>query len=214
MRRRDGERGGARPERGDGPRGVRCFVAVLLPEAVRQRIDEAATALRAREVPVSWVRAENLHVTLRFLGAVDEATLGRARESLAEAAAEVAPFRLAVGGFGGFPSADTPRVLWVGIAEGGEALIALHARLERALAGRGIPHDARAFHPHVTLGRARAPRGATGLGDLLTGAGAALGETRVEAVHLMRSDLHPAGSRYGVLAQETLAGPPGPLAKR
>jgi 2'-5' RNA ligase len=95
------------------------------------------------------------------------------------------------------------------VTEGGAPLTALHAGLEAALAERGIPPEGRAFHPHVTLGRARQARGATGLGDLLTGAGEALGETRVEAVHLMRSDLDPAGARYDVLAREALGRPSG-----
>jgi 2'-5' RNA ligase len=192
-------------------------VAVLLPETLRGRIDRAAAELRRHGGAVSWVRTENLHVTLRFLGSVDEATLGRVREAMAEAAAGVAPFSLAVGGFGGFPSARAPRVVWVGLAGETESLVRLHAELEAALERRGISREGRAFHPHVTLGRARDPRGAAGLagvlgatavGDEALGApgDARLGETRVDAVHLMRSDLHPDGARYSVLAREGLAG--------
>jgi len=201
-----GGRGGGRGER-EGPRGVRSFVAVLLPEAVRLRVDEAAAALRERARGVSWVRAENLHVTLRFLGSVDEATLGQVRDALAGAAAEVPPFRLALAGFGGFPSAQAPRVIWAGVSEGAESLVALHARLEAALGRRGLPPEGRAFHAHVTLGRAREPRGVPGIAGLLEAAREPLGEMRVEAVHLMRSDLDPGGARYSVLAREPLAGP-------
>jgi 2'-5' RNA ligase len=190
-------------------RGIRSFVAVLLPEAVRARVDEAAAELRRRAGAVSWVRAENFHVTLRFLGSVDEATLGRAREALAEAASGLAPFRLALSGFGGFPTAHAPRVIWVGLTAGAEPLVELHARLEAALGRCGIPPEGRGFHPHVTLGRSREPRGASGIGELLDGTGEPLGETRVEAVHLMRSDLNPEGARYGVLAREALGGRSG-----
>lgn len=179
---------------------------MLLPDAVRARVDEAAGELRRRGGAVSWVRAENLHVTLRFLGSLAEAALGPVREALAEAAREVPPFRLAVGGFGGFPTAWAPRVIWVGVTAGAEPLGALHARLEAGLARHGIPPEGRAFHPHVTLGRAREPRGAPGLAELLTAEGEPLGEVAVDAVHLMRSDLHPGGAQYGVLAREPLAG--------
>jgi RNA 2',3'-cyclic 3'-phosphodiesterase len=179
-------------------------VAVLLPDALRARIDEAAAALRRRGGAVSWVRVENFHVTLRFLGAIDEATVGGVREALAEAAGGVAPFRLALGGFGGFPSARAPRVIWVGATAGAEPLVALHARMEAALGRRGIPPEGRAFHPHVTLGRAREPRGAVELAELLDGAPEPLGEIEVDAVHLMRSELSPSGSRYSVLAREPL----------
>ncbi len=186
---------------------MRSFVAVLLPEELRARVYEAATKLRQTTSAVSWVRAENLHLTLRFLGSIDEAMLGRAREALAEAAVETAPFRVTLGEFGAFPATRAPRVLWVGVAAGADALAALHARVEGALARRGIPPEERPFHAHATLGRARDPRGVAGLGDAL-GAAEPLGETWVDAVYLMRSDLHPEGARYSVLAREPLAAGP------
>jgi RNA 2',3'-cyclic 3'-phosphodiesterase len=195
MRRGEAEREG---------RGIRSFIAVLLPEPLKARLDEAAEPLRQRGPAVSWVRAENLHVTLRFLGGVDEATIGKVREALAEAAVGLAPFRVVLRGFGGFPTARAPRVVWVGVADGSERLGALHARVEAALARQRIPAEGRPFHPHVTLGRAREPRGAAGLAESLGAPGAPLGETHVDAIHLMRSDLHPSGARYSVLAREPL----------
>lgn len=187
---------------------------MLLPDAVRARVDEAAGELRRRGGAVSWVRAENLHLTLRFLGALDEAALGPVREALAEAAREVPPFHVAVGGFGGFPAVRAPRVIWVGVTAGAGPLGALHARLDAALARRGVPPEGRAFHPHVTLGRAREPRGAPGLSELLGAAGEPFGEVAVDAVHLMRSELGPGGARYSVLAREPLAGAAGEGAAR
>lgn len=181
---------------------------MLLPEALRTRIDEAAAPLRRQAAGVSWVRAENFHLTLRFLGAIDEAAVGRVREAVADAAAATPAFRIEVGGFGGFPTARAPRVLWVGLSAGADTLAALHARLEGALAARGVPPEGRGFHAHVTLGRAREPRGLSGLEPLLSAAAGALGETAVDALHLMRSDLDPAGSRYSVLAREPLASAP------
>ncbi len=177
---------------------------MLLPDAVRARVDEAAAELRRPGAAISWVRAENFHVTLRFLGAVDEATLGRVREALAEAASATAPFMMGLGGFGGFPSSRAPRVVWAGVTAGADALGAFSARLEAALARRGIPPEGRPFHAHVTLGRAREPRGAAGLSELLERPAVPLGDVAVEAVYLMRSDLHPAGARYSVLAREPL----------
>jgi 2'-5' RNA ligase len=185
---------------------------VLLPEELRRRIDAAAAPLRERAAEraarVSWGRAENFHLTLRFLGAIDEATLGRVREAMAEAAAGTAPFTVALGGFGGFPTARSPRVLWVGLTTGGDAVVALHARLEAALAARGIPPEGRAFHAHLTVGRARELRGLPALADVLAAPAAALGDAQVEAVHLMHSQLAPTGARHTVLAREPLTGPP------
>jgi 2'-5' RNA ligase len=185
---------------------------VLLPEAVRVRVDDAAAPLRRQDAAVSWVHVENFHVTLRFLGVIEEATLALVREALAEAAAKTEPFTLTIGGFGGFPSPRAPRVVWVGVQAGADALGALHARVERALAQRGLPPEGRAFHGHVTIGRAREARGAAGLAEALAATPEPLGEVTVDAVYLMRSDLHPAGARYSVLAREALGGSPRTVA--
>lgn len=200
---------------------MRSFLAVLLPDEVRQRLAAAAADLRQRCPRVAWVRVENLHLTLRFFGSVDEGTLGRARDALAAVAETTAPFTVTLAGFGGFPAGRAPRVVWVGVATGAEALAALHARLEGALAERRIPPEGRPFHGHVTLGRARDPRGAPELaGSLAAGSEQArserfeevpfgevsFGEVVVEAVHLMRSDLDPGGARYSVLARGELRG--------
>lgn len=192
-------------------RGVRSFLAVLLPDELRRRVAAAAADLRQRCPRVAWVRAENLHLTLRFLGSVDEGTLGRARDALAAVAETTAPFTVTLAGLGGFPRGRAPRVVWVGVATGAEALAALHARLEGALAERRIPPEGRPFHGHVTLGRARDPRGAPELAGSLAARSeqfeeVPFGEVVVEAVHLMRSDLDPGGARYSVLARGELRG--------
>ncbi|HEX2500723.1 MAG TPA: RNA 2',3'-cyclic phosphodiesterase [Methylomirabilota bacterium] len=184
-------------------RSVRAFVAVLLPEDVRGRLADAVGGLRGRAREVAWVRPDNLHLTLRFLGEVDPMTLERVRDAMVAAAPAAAPFTATVGGLGGFPPGRPPRVVWAGVTDGGEGLRTLHAALESALMARGIPGEGRAFHPHVTLGRARSPRGASGLADAL-GEGPRFGEVRVAALHLMRSELGPRGSRYSVLAEAPL----------
>ncbi len=185
---------------------MRSFLAVLLPDDVRQRLAAATADLRQRSRRVAWVRTENLHLTLRFLGPVDEGMLARVGEALAVATEVVAPFTVALGGFGGFPTGRAPRVVWVGVTAGAEALGALHARLEAALSERGIPPEGRPFHGHVTLGRARDPRGAPELAGSIAAQSAELGEVVVEAVHLMRSDLEPGGARYNALARGELRG--------
>jgi 2'-5' RNA ligase len=181
---------------------------VLLPDDVRARLAAAAADLRAREPGLAWVRADNLHLTLRFLGEIEPGTLERVREGMAVAAATVAPFTVALGGLGAFPSGRAPRVVWAGVVAGGEGLRALHAALESTLVARGIPGEGRTFHAHVTLARARDRRGASGLASAL-GEGPAFGEVRVATLHLMRSELGPGGSRYSVLAEVPLGDPLG-----
>jgi RNA 2',3'-cyclic 3'-phosphodiesterase len=185
-------------------RPIRSFVAVLLPEPVRAELAAVSAELRGRTSGLAWVRADNLHLTLRFLGAVEPVTLGRVREAVTVAAGAVSPFTVTLGGLGGFPSGRAPRVVWAGVVSGGAGLGALHAALEAALVARGIPGDPRAFHPHVTLARARNRRGAGGLASLLC-VGSSFGEVKVRALHLMRAELHPRGARYSVLTEALLA---------
>jgi RNA 2',3'-cyclic 3'-phosphodiesterase len=187
---------------------VRSFVAVLLPDRVRAGLAAVSAELRGRARGFAWVRADSLHLTLRFLGEIELVKAERVREAVAAAAAAVAPFTVSLGGLGGFPSGRAPRVVWAGVMTGGEGLEALYAALEAALVVRGIPGESRPFHPHVTLARARDPRGAGGLARVL-GAGPAFGEIRVTALHLMRSELDPRGSRYSVLAEAPLGDPSG-----
>jgi RNA 2',3'-cyclic 3'-phosphodiesterase len=185
-------------------RPVRSFVAVLLPEPVRAGLAAVSAELRGRAPGLAWVRADNLHLTLRFLGDVEAVTLGRVREAVTVAAGAVSPFTVTLGGLGGFPAERAPRVVWAGVVLGAAGLGALYAALEEALVARGIPGDRRAFHPHVTLARARDPRGAGRLATLL-GVGPSFGEVPVRALHLMRAELHPLGARYSVLTEASLA---------
>jgi 2'-5' RNA ligase len=179
---------------------VRCFVAVLLPEQVRISLAAVGAELRERTRGLSWVRSDNLHLTLRFLGGIEPATLAHVSAAVTEAAATVVPFTVRLGGVGGFPGGRAPRVLWAGVLAGGEEMGTLHAVLETALAARGIPRESRPFHPHVTLARARDPRGASGVASLLGGR-LSFGEVRVTALHLMRSELDPRGARYSVVTE-------------
>lgn len=132
---------------------MRLFVAVALPETERQRL-----ALLGGGVPgARWLPAENLHLTLRFIGEAD----GHAFHDIAAALREIdtAAFDLRLSGVGYFGDKRRVRVLWAGV-DGNDALRALQQRVETALVRAGLPPEGRKFHPHVTLARLRdAPLG-------------------------------------------------------
>ena len=161
--------------------------------------------LRDRGLPVKWVRAEAIHLTLKFLGDVSEERDGELCAALGRAAAGARALTLELGGFGVFPDARRPRVLWVGI--GAEpALEILQHHVEQEFAPLGFPTEARAFRPHVTLGRAARearPQDFAGLE-------AALERLRyeasvvVEALDLMQSTLQSGGAVYNVRHSERL----------
>lgn len=186
--------------RGVSERAVRSFVAVLLPDGVRARLAATVAEIRPKAPALAWVRADNLHLTLRFLGTVEPAALARAEEAMRVTALARTPFTIELGGLGSFPARGAPRVVWAGVVTGGEGLAELHAALDAALGARGLPGEGRAFHAHVTLARARVRRGGARTEGLL-GPGPRFGQVEVAALHLMRSDLGPGGARYAVLAE-------------
>jgi 2'-5' RNA ligase len=178
---------------------MRLFIAVNLPSEVRQRLAAVQDRLRSAQADVSWVRAENMHATLKFLGETEESRLDRIRPALVEVARGKAPFPIRVSGLGSF-GGRVPRVVWVGIEAGAEPLSGLAKDVEAAMARLGFPREKRGFSAHLTLGRVRSPRNAAALLAALGQADAGpFGTVVVTQFDLMQSELRPTGSVYTVL---------------
>ena len=189
--------------------GVRTFVAVHLDPSTRAALATASAELRAHagELPIAWVAPENFHVTVKFLGGIDEARVPAVIAALHTAATGRPAFDVEIRALGAFPSPTRPRVLWAGVAEGGEPLGALAAAVEDALTSLGFAREARAFAAHVTLARVREPRRAPALAEALASeATRSFGRVAVREATLMRSDLSPRGARYTPLASAPLSG--------
>jgi 2'-5' RNA ligase len=191
---------------------MRVFLAVFPPpEAVAlafdaaQRVRESAGSAAGR---VSWIRRDNLHYTLKFLGEIGEDGARRAAEGAREAAASLPAFDVTLGAPGAFPNGRRARVLWLGLERGEPEFKALGRAVDVALAKRGFDREKRAFSPHLTIGRVRDD------GFDWTEALAAtppLGLSpaarfRVDAVRVMKSTLSSGGSIYEVLAEASLSG--------
>lgn len=151
----------------------------------------------------------NLHVTLKFLGQVDEARIPGIGAALAAVARRTPAFDLDVRGLGAFPTPTRARVLWVGLTPA-SPLAALAADIDARLAALGVERDSRPFAAHVTLGRVRESRRNPALADALARP-ADCGRLTVTRVSLMRSQLHPRGARYTELACLLLAGAASPV---
>lgn len=191
---------------------VRAFVAVELPDAVRQGLSDEIRRLEKKvgQGPVRFVKPEGIHLTLKFLGEVPAGKVDAVGRAVAGAAEQIGPFEATAGGFGMFPDPKRPRVLWVGVGDPSGGLSRLQAAVERALVPLGFETEDRPFHPHLTLGRAN--RGGSrsderALGDHLAGCEIAeLGSWRVTECALMKSDLRPAGAVYTRVEAFALAG--------
>ncbi|MBO2518820.1 MULTISPECIES: RNA 2',3'-cyclic phosphodiesterase [Limnochorda] len=187
-------------------RARRLFIAVPLTAALQEAVVRVRAPLPDGRA-IRWVAPENLHITLRFLGSVPERRLADVAGALAEASRLVGPFLLELGSCGYFPPRGTPRVLWVGVAAGGDQLSSLAAAVEEALARRGFPRETRAFRPHVTVARIREGASLPGVEQWLAAwEGESFGQMPVETVHLMESQLRPQGPLYRTLSQVPLGG--------
>lgn len=129
---------------------MRLFVALDLPDAVKRALEPLASGLG----DVRWVPPGQQHLTIRFIGEVDERHLDEIAEALSLVPG--APFELRLKGIGHFPPRGAMKVLWVGIERNPE-LAQLKKRIDRVLRQTGLPPDERRFQPHVTLGRVRRP---------------------------------------------------------
>jgi len=179
--------------------GMRLFVAVHLPQEIRDGLAAVQERLRRLQADVSWVKPANLHITLKFLGETEPKRLGRIGPVLAEVARGMAPFSLTVAGVGTF-GGRIPRVVWAGVREGAAPLEALAGAVENGLARAGFPKERRQFTAHFTLGRVRSPRNAEVLlAAIRDESTEPLGVVSVEQFVLMQSRLDPGGSIYTAL---------------
>lgn len=176
----------------------RVFCAIELPHEVRRRAAEHAALLRERtnEVRASWPRAENLHLTLKFLGEIEQGRVEELSHAAERAVQNTRPFNLNIEGAGAFPPRGVPRVIWLGIKDSSGGLARLQSNLEDECANIGFPREERPFHPHLTLARIRASQGARDLARLHRETGFEAMEFTVTELVVMRSELGPGGSRY------------------
>lgn len=171
---------------------ARTFVALELSDGLKERIIALTEELRGRGVQASWARRPTLHLTLKFLGDVEEVELPEVVAAVARASSRVCLFGFETRELGAFPSPRRPRVLWLGIEPEGE-LLALHDEVESELAKLGFSRERRTFHPHVTLGRIREPR-AESVQEILDDLVAPRERVEVSEVRVMRSTLRPGGA--------------------
>jgi 2'-5' RNA ligase len=178
--------------------GIRSFVAVDLDAPVRRAVSDLQGALRRTNADVRWVRPEGLHVTLKFLGAVDPARLERVHAALAADLRDQPALHVSVRGLGAFPTWRRPRVVWIGLH--GEGVAALAARIDATLAPLGFAPEQRAFTPHLTLARVNSPRGWPRLEEACKAhLDDDFGASDIGAVTIYRSTLQRGGAVYAPL---------------
>ena len=185
---------------------LRTFIALDLGKTIRDKAVALQESLARAGSDVKWVEPENLHVTLLFLGEVDDRDVPTVCKAVAECCHQLAPFTMSVEHLGCFGSPRRPRTVWVGVGEGTQEVVALHDALEAVLLELGCyRREDRPYTPHLTLGRVAGERNAAALGtSLAEHAGWSAGPTRVAEVRVMSSELTREGPLYTVLSRAPL----------
>lgn len=184
----------------------RTFIAVTASPEIRRAAIKLTDLLRPAAGDVKWVAPENLHWTLRFLGEVEELEIPAICSAVSTAVVELESFDLEARGAGAFPAADRPRTLWIGSGAGAQAMVALHAAIQKKLDRLGYRGEHRRFVPHITLGRAgRSARPRPLVRELAALAEFDAGAMLVDEVTVFSSQLGPGGPTYEVLSRAPLA---------
>ena len=175
---------------------VRTFICIEIPQSIKGRINRLQEFLRQLDAQISWTKPSNIHLTLKFLGGIEAARIERVKKALELAANGIGPFEVEVSGSGCFPSARSPRVLWVGFSNVPELLQHLYSNIEDELAREGFEREKRKFSPHLTICRIRAPHNSARVAEAVIATGFESEAFIATEVILMRSDLKPTGSIY------------------
>ena len=184
---------------------IRTFIAIEIPGNIISKIRELQTGIKKYGFKVRWVRSENIHLTLKFLGDVEAAKIGEMIEAISKTAKGHTPISLKAKGIGVFPGIKRPRVLWVGLTGQLEALVRLHKTLDENLKVLGFPGEKRPFKGHLTMGRIKDKIDVKKLGDALMAFRRFESETFTAGnLNLYKSELKPSGAVYTKLDSVSL----------
>jgi len=176
---------------------VRTFIAIKLDGSLHGLIEKLINKLASSKAGVKWVVPQNIHVTLKFLGNVEESRLPDVYAACERAAAGSEPMELEIRTMGCFPGLNRPRVVWVGIEKGQEAVKQLQKKVEQELAIIGFPKEDRKFQAHLTIGRVKDQKATGGLRNLIEEEqNVFIGSMRAEKFSVMKSRTLPAGPVY------------------
>ncbi len=190
---------------------IRCFIAIDLPEATRQGLDGVQEKLQQSRARVRWVRANNIHLTLKFLGNIHPDQVDDIAAVTAQTVQNEPPLTLRTAGLGAFPSQRNPRVIWMGVAGEVKRLTHIQTRLENNLQALGFASERRGFRAHLTLGRVKDKRNRQALIAAMTELEIPEFDSfDVTEIILYKSDLRPTGAIYTKLHRMPLAAPASP----
>ena len=178
---------------------MRTFIGVDIPDEAKMKLDALILKFKALGGRVTWVRAANLHLTVKFIGEFMPERLEDLSASLNEELNGYGAQKISLSGLGGFPNLKNPRVLWVGVDEGREWVVELIKRVENGCATLKIPREKKDAEPHLTLGRVRETRGGKRMLEVFGQTSFEYPAFYVNNITIYKSVLTPHGAEYTVL---------------
>jgi 2'-5' RNA ligase len=178
---------------------IRSFIAIHLPPIVKNKISTYIENLKKISDDVRWIKAENIHLTLKFLGEIEAKRVDLVKKNLYSLSDQFSPFYLKISDSGCFPGKKRPRVFWLGMEQGKEnPLFSIHRWIEEQLLKLAFEKEKRRFSPHLTLGRVRTkqPVDFADLFIFLEQNPFIPVEFQVDEIFLMQSFLKPTGAEY------------------
>ncbi len=184
-----------------GMKTIRTFVCLQLPEFARDRLLVIQQRLKRSGAQVSWVKPDNIHLTIKFLGSVRSDRLEKIIQAVRRAAGQGSPIVLELTELGCFPNTRVPKIIWAGPRRLPRALEILHRRVDEALVAAGFAPEVRPFSPHYTLGRVRSGRNVQKLVAAIAAERFEPLEISLTEIVVMGSELHPSGALYAPIAR-------------
>lgn len=179
------------------PRVIRTFVAIDLPESIKQDLEKLQSLMMTETRGIRWVKPENIHLTLKFFGNVEIGRILQIERAIEKIVRNYKPFQLTPKGCGAFPSIKNIRVIWAGLEGDLNILLDLQRNLELEFESIGFPREERAFSPHLTLGRAKNITRDEKIGkSIVKAAGFQSSPFWVSEIVIFKSTLTPSGSVY------------------
>ncbi len=175
---------------------IRTFIAVELPQDTKMAVDKLTTELRDYGSGINWVKAANLHITLRFLGDIDEQLIPNLTEHIKTNIYSFGKFDLSFLGLGGFPNMKTPRVIWAGTETGNDKLRDLATSVELSCIESKLGRGDKRFLPHLTIGRVKNPYGIDKLLRKIESKSFCTEPFEINEIIIFKSDLSPSGPKY------------------
>jgi 2'-5' RNA ligase len=179
---------------------IRSFIALDLPDNLKKNLQNLQDKARKHTDCVRWVKPDNIHLTLKFLGAIEESQVEPIARILENMTIGIAPFRLQVKGFGAFPNARNPKVIWVGMDDNQQRVVLFQEKLEETLTAIGFAPEKRTYSPHLTLGRVKESRAKRDIEQLIEKyKNEDLGYFTADTIVFYQSVLQPSGPVYSSL---------------